>query len=152
MSLASILLRSRLPSAIASSPLLASSWTSMLPQRAAAVAAASAASAGLNGRLSSSPQIRNSGVMIEVIRQVPSDDPNKAGQLTFEDPDLADARMKRQNRAEMPLRRKPNFARHEKGWQRRKRLKMEKRYLRLKEGVDELKNYIQFKQDNKPEW
>jgi len=38
--------------------------------------------------------------MIEVIRQVPSDDPNKAGQLTFEDPDLADARMKRQNRAE----------------------------------------------------
>eukprot|EP00585_Thalassiosira_rotula_P006603 CAMPEP_0196133750 /NCGR_PEP_ID=MMETSP0910-20130528/2839_1 /TAXON_ID=49265 /ORGANISM="Thalassiosira rotula, Strain GSO102" /LENGTH=151 /DNA_ID=CAMNT_0041393501 /DNA_START=15 /DNA_END=467 /DNA_ORIENTATION=+ len=151
MSLASILLRSRLPSAIASNPLLASSWTKILPQRAA-VAAASATSAGLNGRLSSSPQIRNSGVMIEVIRQVPSDDPNKAGQLTFEDPDLADARMKRQNRAEAPLRRKPNFSRHEKGWQRRKRLKMEKRYLRLKEGVDELKNYIQFKQDNKPEW
>ena len=51
-----------------------------------------------------------------------------------------------------PLRRKPNFARHEKGWMRRKRLKAQKRYLRLQEGVNELKAYIQFKQDNKPEW
>ena len=36
----------------------------------------------------------------EVIRQVPSDDPSKAGQLTFEDPDLADTRMLRAVRAE----------------------------------------------------
>ena len=36
----------------------------------------------------------------EVIRQVPSDDPNKVGKLTFEDPDLADTRMVRAMRAE----------------------------------------------------
>ena len=42
-------------------------------------------------------------VWSEVIRQVPSDDPNKAGQLTFEDPDLADARMSRAVRAEGEL-------------------------------------------------
>lgn len=39
-------------------------------------------------------------VWSEVIRQIPSDDPNKAGQLTFEDPDLADTRMLRALRAE----------------------------------------------------
>ena len=56
---------------------------------------------------SSIPQINNttcrsvqSEVWSEVIRQVPSDDPNKAGQLTFEDPDLADARMLRTIRSE----------------------------------------------------
>jgi hypothetical protein len=38
-----------------------------------------------------------------------------------------------------PLRRRPNFVRHEKEWMRRKRMKMERRYLRLQEGVDELK-------------
>eukprot|EP00970_Alexandrium_tamarense_P009861 scaffold1967_cov199-Alexandrium_tamarense.AAC.43 len=37
----------------------------------------------------------------EVIRQVPSEDPNKAGSMTFEDPDLADMRMGRANRAEV---------------------------------------------------
>lgn len=42
-------------------------------------------------------------VWSEVIRQVPSDDPNKAGQLTFEDPDLADSRMLRAVRAEGKL-------------------------------------------------
>ena len=48
------------------------------------------------------PQIRRkqSGVWLEVIKQVPSDDPNKQGQLTFEDPDLADARILRTMRAE----------------------------------------------------
>ena len=49
-----------------------------------------------------------------------------------------------------PLRRRPNFVRHEKEWMRRKRLKMERRYLRMQEGVEELKAYIKFKQDNKP--
>lgn len=34
---------------------------------------------------------------------------------------------------------------------RRKRLKMEKRYLRLQEGVHELKAFIKFKQDNRGE-
>ena len=60
--------------------------------------------------------------------------------------------MLRAQRAEVPLRRRPNFARHEKAWMRRKRLKMEKRYNRLQEGVNELKAFIQFKQDNKPDW
>jgi hypothetical protein len=32
--------------------------------------------------------------------QVPSEDPNKVGKLTFEDPDLADTRMVRAVRAE----------------------------------------------------
>lgn len=41
------------------------------------------------------------------------------------------------------------FVRHEKGWMRRKRLKMERRYSRLQEGVEELKAYIQFKQEYK---
>ena len=36
----------------------------------------------------------------EVIRQVPSDDPNRVGKLTFEDVDLADTRMARAIRAE----------------------------------------------------
>ena len=49
-----------------------------------------------------------------------------------------------------PLRRRTNFVRHEKQWMRRKRMKMERRYLRLQEGVEELKAYIKFKQDNKP--
>jgi hypothetical protein len=43
-------------------------------------------------------QIRS--VWQEVIRQVPSDDPNRVGKLTFEDPDLADTRMVRAMRAE----------------------------------------------------
>ena len=51
-----------------------------------------------------------------------------------------------------PLRRRPNFVRHEKEWMRRKRLKMERRYLRMQEGVEELKAYIKFKQDNKPSY
>ena len=46
-----------------------------------------------------------------------------------------------------PLRRRMRFVRHEKGWMRRKRLKMERRYLRLQEGVEELKAYIKFKQE-----
>lgn len=53
---------------------------------------------------------------------------------------------------EAPLRRRPNFVRHEKKWMRRKRTKMERRYLRLQEGVEELKAYIKFKQDNKPHY
>eukprot|EP01082_Thalassiosira_pseudonana_P007487 g6548.t1 g6548 contig23:717965-718530(-) len=97
----------------------------------------------------SSIQMRS--VWQEVIRQVPSEDPNKAGSMTFEDPDLADMRMGRANRAEAPLRRRTKFVRHEKGWMQRKRLKMERRYLRLQEGVEEMKNYIKFKQDNRPE-
>lgn len=48
-----------------------------------------------------------------------------------------------------PLRRRVRFVRHEKGWMRRKRLKMERRYSRLQEGVEELKAYIQFKQEYK---
>ena len=39
-------------------------------------------------------------VFSEVIRQVPSDDPQKQGMLTFEDPDLADARIGRNIRGE----------------------------------------------------
>jgi hypothetical protein len=31
-------------------------------------------------------------------------------------------------------------------------MKMERRYLRLQEGVEELKAYIKFKQDNKPDY
>lgn len=49
-----------------------------------------------------------------------------------------------------PLRRRPNFVRHEKKWMRKKRLKMEQRYLRLQEGVNELKAYIKFKQVSFP--
>eukprot|EP00571_Detonula_confervacea_P006808 CAMPEP_0172315424 /NCGR_PEP_ID=MMETSP1058-20130122/25144_1 /TAXON_ID=83371 /ORGANISM="Detonula confervacea, Strain CCMP 353" /LENGTH=135 /DNA_ID=CAMNT_0013029501 /DNA_START=1 /DNA_END=408 /DNA_ORIENTATION=+ len=135
MSLASILLRSRLPATVAS-PL--SSWALPTVQRAVV------------GACPALPQIRS--VWQEVIRQVPSEDPQKVGQLTFEDPDLADARMLRANRSEAPLRRRPNFVRHEKGWMRRKRQKMERRFLRLQEGVDELKAYIKFKQENKPEY
>lgn len=134
MSLASILLRSRLP-VTGASPL--SSWA---VQRAVVGAFCPSAL----------PQIRS--VWSEVIRQVPSEDPQKAGQLTFEDPDLADIRMLRANRSERPLRSKPNFVRHEKGWMRRKRQKMQKRFLRLQEGVNELKTYIKFKQENKPEY
>jgi hypothetical protein len=39
-------------------------------------------------------------VFSEVIRQIPSDDPQKQGTLTFEDPDLADARIGRNIRGE----------------------------------------------------
>jgi hypothetical protein len=46
------------------------------------------------------PQHARRSVWSEVVRQIPSDDPNKVGQLTFEDPDLADARMLRALRAE----------------------------------------------------
>jgi hypothetical protein len=49
-----------------------------------------------------------------------------------------------------PLRKRMRFVRHEKGWMRRKRLKMERRYSRLQEGVEELKAYIKFKQDYRP--
>jgi len=87
----------------------------------------------------------------EVVRQIPSDDPNKAGQLTFEDVEVTDARMVRANRAELTLRRRPRFVRHEKKWQKKKRLQMESRYLRLKEGVEQLKTYIRFKKENAPE-
>mmetsp|Transcript_23556 Transcript_23556/g.46861 ORF Transcript_23556/g.46861 Transcript_23556/m.46861 type:complete len:146 (+) Transcript_23556:36-473(+) len=89
-------------------------------------------------------------VFSEVIRQVPSDDPQKQGMLTFEDPDLADARIVRNIRGESPLRRRKKFLRHEKGWMRRKRMKMERRHLRLHEQVEELKAYIKFKQDYRP--
>lgn len=40
----------------------------------------------------------------EVIKQVPSQDPNRRGELTFEDPDLADMRMKRVVKAEGEIR------------------------------------------------
>lgn len=43
---------------------------------------------------------RWSGIWQEVIRQIPSDDPNMVGKLVFEDPDLADTRMLRSMRAE----------------------------------------------------
>ena len=88
MSLASIL-RTRFPSTI---PTL-SSWTLRPIQRVVGVGIG-------NFKLLSSPQIRRSGVWLEVIRQVPSEDPNRAGQLTFEDPDLADMRVNRVMRAE----------------------------------------------------
>lgn len=39
-------------------------------------------------------------VFSEVIRQIPSDDPQKHGSLTFEDPDLADSRIGRNIRGE----------------------------------------------------
>ena len=42
-------------------------------------------------------------VFSEVIRQIPSDDPQKQGALTFEDPDLADARIGRNIRGECKL-------------------------------------------------
>ena len=50
--------------------------------------------------MSGGNNIISRSVWSEVIRQVPSDDPNKAGQMTFEDPDLADSRMLRAVRAE----------------------------------------------------
>ena len=49
-----------------------------------------------------------------------------------------------------PLRRRKKFLRHEKGWMRRKRMKMERRHLRLHEQVEELKTFIKFKQDYRP--
>eukprot|EP01083_Nonionella_stella_P037852 103138_1 len=142
MSFASIL-RSRIPSKFAST--LSSPWAfspSVIPKPLLAVGAT---------QQTTLPQIIRS-VWIEVVRQVPSEDPNKPGQMEFEDVDLADMRMVKALRAETPLRRRPNFVRHEKQWQRRKRLKMERRYMRLEEGVKELKAYIKFKQDNKPDW
>lgn len=39
-------------------------------------------------------------VWLEVIRQIPSDDPNRRGELTFENPDLADMRMRRADNAD----------------------------------------------------
>ena len=36
----------------------------------------------------------------EVVRQIPSDDPSKAGQMVFEDVDLTDMRIGRATRAE----------------------------------------------------
>ncbi|KAL3788044.1 hypothetical protein HJC23_008388 [Cyclotella cryptica] len=94
--------------------------------------------------------IQSRSVWQEVVRQVPSEDPQRQGQMTFEDVDVADMRINRATRAEAPLRRRTKFVRHEKGWMRRKRLKMETRYLRLQEGVEQMKAYIKFKQDNKP--
>ena len=38
--------------------------------------------------------------------------------------------------------------RHEKGWMERKRLKAERRYLRMEQGVEELKLYIKYIADN----
>ncbi|KAL3796326.1 hypothetical protein ACHAWO_008995 [Cyclotella atomus] len=95
------------------------------------------------------PLIQQRSVWQEVIRRIPSEDPQKAGQMTFEDVDVSDMRIGRALRAEAPLRKRTKFLRHEKGWMRRKRLKMETRYLRLQEGVDQLKSYIKFKQENK---
>ena len=48
-----------------------------------------------------------------------------------------------------PLRRRVKFVRHEKEWMKRKRLKAERRYFRLQEGIEELKTYIKFIQENK---
>ncbi len=39
-------------------------------------------------------------VWLEVIRQIPSDDPNRRGELAFENPDLADMRMRRADNAD----------------------------------------------------
>ena len=50
-----------------------------------------------------------------------------------------------------PLRRRTRFVRHEKEWMRKKRMKMERRYTRLQEGVEQMKAYIKFKQENKPD-
>lgn len=83
---------------------------------------------------------------------MPSEDPNKPGKMEFEDVDIADMRMVKALRAEVPLRRRPNNVRHEKDWMIRKRLKAEKKYSKLERGVRELKAFIKFKQDNKPEW
>ena len=98
MSLAS-LLRSRLSSSVA--PLI--SWTTVRSRSISGI---------YNFNTSIIPSLMSGGsnnisssrsVWSEVIRQVPSDDPNKAGQLTFEDPDLADSRMLRAVRAEGKL-------------------------------------------------
>eukprot|EP00578_Thalassiosira_sp_NH16_P016307 CAMPEP_0181127298 /NCGR_PEP_ID=MMETSP1071-20121207/28120_1 /TAXON_ID=35127 /ORGANISM="Thalassiosira sp., Strain NH16" /LENGTH=107 /DNA_ID=CAMNT_0023213021 /DNA_START=134 /DNA_END=457 /DNA_ORIENTATION=- len=43
------------------------------------------------GILSTIASVTNEIGVEEVIRQVPSEDPNRAGQLTFEDPDITDA-------------------------------------------------------------
>ena len=96
MSLASIL-RSRLSSSVA--PLI--SWTAARSRSVSGILNCNTSiipplMSGSNNNISRS-------VWSEVIRQVPSDDPNKAGQLTFEDPDLADARMSRAIRAEGKL-------------------------------------------------
>lgn len=96
MSLASILLRSRLSSAVINSPPI-TPWQ-LLPR--AVVGSFSSMLFNNNNNINN---IRSSGrrsVWSEVIRQVPSDDPSKAGQLTFEDPDLADTRMLRAVRSE----------------------------------------------------
>lgn len=50
--------------------------------------------------LPSRPSIQSRSVWQEVIRQVPSDDPQKAGQMVFEDVDVADMRIGRAMRAE----------------------------------------------------
>ena len=98
MSLGS-LLRSRLSSSV--TPLI--SWTTARSRSVSGI---------YNFNTSIIPSLMSGGsnnisssrsVWSEVIRQVPSDDPNKAGQLTFEDPDLADSRMLRAVRAEGKL-------------------------------------------------
>ena len=53
-----------------------------------------------SGVVGSQYQLSIRSVFSEVIRQVPSDDPQKQGMLTFEDPDLADARIVRNIRGE----------------------------------------------------
>jgi len=53
-------------------------------------------------------------------------------------------RMRRADNADAPLRRRVKMVRHEKEWMKRKRLKAERRYSKLQQGVEELQAYIKF--------
>lgn len=73
------------------------------------------------------------------------------GRNRYEDPENATQRSGRAQNAEGLLRRAGRYRRYEKPWMKKKRLANERAYRNQKRGVDELKMYIQFVQQNTPD-
>ena len=73
------------------------------------------------------------------------------GRNRYEDPENAAQRSGRAQNAEGLLRRAGRYRRYEKPWMKKKRLANERAYRNQKRGVDELKMYIQFVQQNTPD-
>lgn len=73
------------------------------------------------------------------------------GRNRYEDPENAANRSGRAQNAEGLLRRAGRYRRYEKPWMKKKRLANERAYRNQKRGVDELKMYIQFVQQNTPD-
>ena len=72
------------------------------------------------------------------------------GRNRYEDPENATQRSGRAQNAEGLLRRAGRYRRYEKPWMKKKRLANERAYRNQKRGVDELKMYIQYVQENTP--